>query len=168
MKNTQQIVSTKIPFYKKWWFLLIVAMLIISPFVPKNEEEIVPAQETETTKNNETEAVNKEEKLVFELVAGVQGEYGRMITYNKGTEFEENFYAYYIPVGTYIVTNIGEKLTQLNVYSDEIVINDAGWEEIAESFFNEVVQVGQSKTITIEEGRHIEISEPTHLKFEQQ
>lgn len=34
---------------------------------------------------------------MFELVAGEQGEYGKMITYNKGTEFEENFYAFYVP-----------------------------------------------------------------------
>ena len=103
---------------------------------------------------------------IITLVAGEQGEYGKPMTMNKGTEFEENFFAYYVPYGTYKVTNIGEYVTQVNVYSDETVINEDGWEEIADSVCNDVLKVGESLTVTIPENYHVDISEPTHITLE--
>lgn len=172
MKNTNENTNVKKPFYKKWWFWAIVVVVALSAMFGSNEEENKTTTETptavETTENTATEEPKQEEKLVFELVAGEQGEYGKMITYNKGTEFEENFYAFYVPVGTYTVTNVGKYMSQLNVYSDEIVKNDDGWDEVAESFFNKVIDVNKSETVTVEEGQHIEIAEPSQFKFEQQ
>ena len=172
MKNTNEGTNVKKPFYKKWWFWAIIVVVALSAMFGSNEEETKTTTETpavvETTENTTTEEPKQEEKLVFELVAGEQGEYGKMITYNKGTEFEENFYAFYIPVGTYTVTNVGKYMSQLNVYSDEIVKNDDGWDEVAESFFNKVIDVNKSETVTVEEGQHIEIAEPSQFKFEQQ
>ena len=172
MKNTHENTNVKKPFYKKWWFWAIVVVVALSAMFGSNEEENKTTTETptavETTENTATEEPKQEEKLVFELVAGEQGEYGKMITYNKGTEFEENFYAFYVPVGTYTVTNVGKYMSQLNVYSDEIVKNDDGWDEVAESFYNKVIDVNKSETITFEEGQHIEIAEPSRFKFEQQ
>ena len=173
MKNTNENTNVKKPFYKKWWFWAIVVVVALSAMFGSNEEENKTTTETpttvETTENTATEEPKQEEEqLVFELVAGEQGEYGKMITYNKGTEFEENFYAFYVPVGTYTVTNVGKYMSQLNVYSDEIVKNDDGWDEVAESFFNKVIDVNKSETVTVEEGQHIEIAEPSQFKFEQQ
>lgn len=172
MKNTNENTNVKKPFYKKWWVWAIVVVVALSAMFGSNEEENKTTTETpttvETTENTATEEPKQEEKLVFELVAGEQGEYGKMITYNKGTEFEENFYAFYVPVGTYTVTNVGKYMSQLNVYSDEIVKNDDGWDEVAESFFNKVIDVNKSETVTVEEGQHIEIAEPSQFKFEQQ
>ena len=172
MKNTNENTNVKKPFYKKWWFWAIVVVVALSAMFGSNEEENKTTTETptavETTENTATEEPKQEEKLVFELVAGEQGEYGKMITYNKGTEFEENFYAFYVPVGTYTVTNVGKYMSQLNVYSDEIVKNDDGWDEVAESFFNKVIDVNKSETVTVEEGQHIDIAEPSQFKFEQQ
>ena len=172
MKNTNENTNVKKPFYKKWWFWAIVVVVALSAMFGSNEEENKTTTETptavETTENTATEEPKQEEKLVFELVAGEQGEYGKMITYNKGTEFEENFYAFYVPVGTYTVTNVGKYMSQLNVYSDEIVKNDDGWDEVAESFFNKVIDVNKSETVTVQEGQHIEIAEPSQFKFEQQ
>ena len=126
MKNTNENTNVKKPFYKKWWFWAIVVVVALSAMFGSNEEENKTTTETptavETTENTATEEPKQEEKLVFELVAGEQGEYGKMITYNKGTEFEENFYAFYVPVGTYTVTNVGKYMSQLNVYSDEIIL----------------------------------------------
>ena len=96
----------------------------------------------------------------FTLTAGEAGEYGQLITYNKDTEFEEIFYAYYVPAGTYTVTNIGEYMGQINVYSDETVITEAGWEEAKSTGAVKLIDVGESDTITVEEGQHIEIIEP--------
>lgn len=105
-----------------------------------------------------------EEPLTFELVAGEAGEYGELFTINAGTEFEETYYIYHIPAGTYTVTNTGEYMTQLNVYSDEMTVNDAGWEEPADGFCK-LVDVGASVTVTIPEGYFIEIHEPTRFTF---
>lgn len=105
--------------------------------------------------------------LTFELLAGEQGEYGKMISRNKDTEFEDNRMAYFVPYGTYKITNIGEYMTQVNVYSDETVINEDGWEEIADSVCNDVLDVGASLTVTIPKNYHVEIGEPTHILMEQ-
>lgn len=173
MKSNNSSASTnKVPFYKKWWFYaIIVVVLLSSVFGSSNDENsdqpTIPPT-ANTTSNNTTVETASQEKLTFELVAGEQGEYGKMITYNKDTEFEENFYAYYIPAGTYTVTNIGDYLTQVNVYSDEIAVNSSGWEEPAEIFFADRIEIGETKTIVIEDGQHIEIAEPTKLMLELQ
>lgn len=136
--------------------------------VESESEEATAEEETteETTIESEAETTEAAETLSFELVAGEQGDYGKMITYNKGTEFEENFFAYYVPYGTYKITNIGDYMTQVNVYSDEIVVNDAGWEETADAGGVKLIDVNASEEMTVPEGYHIEISEPTHILFE--
>lgn len=101
------------------------------------------------------------------LTAGEKGEYGKLITYNAQTEFEETFYAYYIPYGTYKVTNVcddGYLGTQVNVYSDEIAVVD-GWEEPADcqAYF---IKEGETKEIVVPEGYHIEIAKPSQIKLE--
>lgn len=180
--DNQKNTTIKKPFYKKWWFYVIIGVVLISAILGGNEDDNKPSGENndnasivDTTDNagntasSETvEETKQEEKLTFELIAGQQGEYGKPITYNKGTEFEENFYAFYVPAGTYVVTNTGEYMSQLNVYSDDIVKNDDGWEEPAEVYFVNLVDVNSSVTVTIEEGQHIEIAEPSYFKFEQQ
>jgi hypothetical protein len=107
-----------------------------------------------------------ENSKIITLIAGEQGEYGKMITYNKGTEFEENFYAYYVPYGTYKIANVGEYRTQVNVYSDETVINENGWEEFADSVCNDVLEAGENLTAIVPENYHIEIREPALITLE--
>lgn len=107
-----------------------------------------------------------ENSYVITLIAGKQGEYGKMISRNKNTEFENNQMAYFVPYGTYKITNVGEYMTQVNVYSDETVINEDGWEEIADSVCNDVLQVGESLTAIVPENYHIEIGEPTQITLE--
>ncbi len=121
----------------------------------------------ETTAESESETNEAAETLSFELVAGEQDDYGKMITYNKGTEFEESFYAYYVPYGTYKITNIGDYMTQVNVYSDEIVVTDAGWEETADADSVKLIDVGASEEMTVPKGYHIEINEPCRISLEQ-
>ena len=121
--------------------------------VVEKETTIDPASETE----NET--------LTFELVAGEAGEYGELFTINKDTEFEETYYIYHIPNGTYTVTNTGEYMSQITVYSDEIAVNDAGWEEPAEVFFSNTLDVGKSDTVTVVDGSFVEIQEPAKFTF---
>lgn len=99
--------------------------------------------------------------LQFYLKAGTKGSYGRILTYNSGTEFEEKLYAYYVPSGKYIVSNEGSYPTQVNVYSNEIRLVN-GWEEPKEVACY-VLEKGQSKEIEVKSGFHIEITEPTYI-----
>ena len=135
-----------------------------SPVTPDDTENVDATDDSSLpTANTDGEAVSEEESvpsLSFILEAGEPGEYGRMVTYNKGTEFEENFYAYYVPVGEYRVTNIGSHMSAIYVYSDEKHKNDAGWEEAAESFEAKVLDVNKSAEISVGEKQHIEIIAP--------
>lgn len=118
---------------------------------------------TEVSAEQTTEAT--EEAKIIELVAGEPGEYGELFTFNEGTEFEETYYIYHIPAGTYTVTNAGEYMNQFSVYSDEVHVVD-GWEEFAETYYVKVLDVGESDTFTIEDGQCIEIHEPGRFQLE--
>lgn len=130
--------------------------------------EATTANEVESTVDavEVTEEI-KEEKLMIELVAGEEGEYGTPITFNKGTEFEETVIAYHIPAGEYTVTNMGDYMDQFNIYSDETQKTEEGWEEPAESVFVKLIDVGTSEDFTIEDGQYIKIVEPGKFKIEQ-
>ena len=94
------------------------------------------------------------------LVAGVQGQYGEPFTINKGTEFEENYFIYRVPAGTYTVTNVGEYISQFNVYGETVYTTDDGWEELSDVYYVKALKPGEADTVTIEDGQIIEIHEP--------
>ncbi|MBO5213993.1 MAG: hypothetical protein J6B86_04425 [Clostridia bacterium] len=168
--------------FKRWWFWVIIAVVVIGIIggLGGNNETPIDTDTGSTLTQNSNElsqddgtankepSTNKNESLSFTLTAGKAGQYGKMISYNKGTEFEENFYAYYIPAGTYTVTNKGKYMSQVNVYSNSIHITSEGWEEPAETFDVKLIDVNKSDTITIEEGQHIEIAEPSTFEFKKQ
>lgn len=155
--------------------LLVPAILIITLLAscriktPKTADKPVSSS-TSTTTTTSVDAIENseiEEKLVIELVAGEQGEYGTLVTFNKGTEFEQTVIAYHIPAGEYTVTNIGEYMSQFNIYSDETHITDEGWEEPAKGIFVKLMDVGSTEDFTIEDGQYIKIVEPGKFKIEQ-
>lgn len=105
----------------------------------------------------------------FVLVNGEAGEYGKTKTYNKGTEFESSFYAYYVPEGKYKVRNVGKNITQISVYSDEVHKNENGWEEAAESFGVAVLGVNESATLSVGSGQFVKISgNDNKIEFEKE
>ena len=145
---------------KKFVALILTAVLSVSLIACSSDtkESVAPVAEPEV--------VVKEERLSFELIAGEPGEYGELFTINKDTEFEETYYIYHVPVGTYTVTNSGEYMSQFNVYSDEIHVTEEGWEEPAEVFYVKLLKVDESDSVTIEEGQYIEIHEPANFTLE--
>lgn len=106
--------------------------------------------------------------ISFDLIAGEAGEYGEYVTLNKGTEFENTFYAYYIPAGVYTVTNVGEYMSQVSVYDNEVHVTEEGWEEPSGVGDVELLDVGKSATMTIEDDQYVKIIEPAHFRFEAQ
>lgn len=141
-----------------FWTAVIVA-LINSP--PENTNVIIPVENS--VESVEEESVSKNTVI---LVAGQPNEYAEVLTLNKGTEFEETQYVYYLPAGTYTVKNVNEKYpAQINVYSRETHINEAGWEEPSETIFAKLLQVGESVEVGIKEDEYIEIHEPDILEM---
>lgn len=176
--------KVKKKWYQKWWIWAIIVVIIIVAASGSNNDDVDKPDDnnevvnTDTQLSNEgekeedttedtTEDVSEEEPFSFELIAGEQGEYGELFTINKDTESEETYYIYHIPAGTYTVTNIGEYMNQFNVYSDEIVVNEDGWEEVAEVYYVKVLAVDESDTFTIEDGQFIEIHEPGKFLLEE-
>lgn len=106
----------------------------------------------------------KDSSLTFTLIAGEKGEYGELVTYNEGTEFEETMYIYHVPAGTYAVTNKGNYPTQINVYSNETHLTEEGWEEAADGFAKQIA-LNETVTVSVGEDQHIEIHEPTKLQM---
>lgn len=127
---------------------------------------LVACGNTADNDDDSQDAGQSEESLSFELIAGEAGEYGELFTINKGTEFEETYYIYRIPTGTYTVTNSGEYMNQFNVYGDTVQVNADGWEELSDVFYTKLLDVGESDTFTIEEGQIVEIIEPGQFLLE--
>lgn len=153
----------------------VVGLCIPSNSTEEPKEEPAPVVNEATPEPTETPTAtpeattvpdHTEDSLSFELIAGEPGEYGELFTINKDTEFEETYYIFRIPAGTYTVTNIGEYMDQFNVYGDTIHVTDAGWEEFSDIFYVKVLDVGKSDTFTIEEGQIIEIHEPGKFLLE--
>ena len=63
------------------------------------------------------------------------------------------------------MTSKGKYRGQVNIYSDETHLTSEGWEEPS-SGAAKLVDVGQMIVITVEDGQHIEISQPDVFKFE--
>ena len=122
----------------------------------------VTTEEKTTNKNDEPEAPKYE--LQFFLKAGEIGEYGKSLIYNEGTEFEKNIIAYYVPAAKYIVENAGNYPTQVNVYSDEIVVNSSSLKEPKDGKAI-LLKVGEEKELVVPVGYHIEIGEPTYIQL---
>jgi hypothetical protein len=166
--NFEQIFSTKTKkkngclLYVLTFIAGVLAVFIIAGVCSINDKKKDETSDVHTTESPESEI---EYDLTFFLTAGMQGEYGKTITYNEGTEFEEIFFAYYVPYGKYMVKNVGDYPTQVNAYSDQIVTTASGWEEPAECYVI-TLKVGETKELTVPEGWHVEISEPTIIQMQ--
>lgn len=128
-------------------------------WITSNTPSNIPSNTT--NQNNQQNATNVTYDLQLILEAGKKGECGKLLTYNAGTEFEETFFAYYVPAGKYHVVNARTSPTQINVYSDETQIVN-GVEEPKETS-SYLLQSTETKEITVPEGFHIEILEPTYI-----
>lgn len=102
----------------------------------------------------------------FYITEGEKGDYGFELTLNKGTEFEETKYYYHVPAGEYTITNVGSNRAQVSVLSDEIIKNDAGWEEFAEGFDCVAFDANETGIIYVSDNQCIEITEGGEIRFE--
>lgn len=139
-----------------------------SPTIDENTSSEENQQKENENLNSEVADGEKEateEKKVFVLDADEMGEYGFPVTFNKGTEDEITFTAYHIPAGTYTVTNKGEHMSQISIYSDETHITEDGWEEAAETVAVKLIDVDKSETLTVSDGQYVKIVSPSKFEF---
>lgn len=144
--------------------LVLLVLFILNMFKP-NDSTNNTAETTVVTSEIKNTEETKPVANVITLIAGEYGEYGKDLTYNEKTDIPNKIIAYYIPEGTYKVTNIGEYRAQVNVYSNKINLVD-GWEEPADCLHNDLVDVNNSIYITVPKHYHIEIEKPTQIILE--
>ncbi len=149
----------------------LVSFIIVglSPAPKAKEQTETPATNTpaETTETAETETKTEtEEKPTIVITAGEKGEYGQDLVLNAGTDMADEVIGYFVPVGTYEITNNGEYMTQVNVYKNEVNKTDDGWEEWADGKV-ERLDIGETKTITIEDGYFVNVDEPAKITLVQ-
>lgn len=90
------------------------------------------------------------------LSADVPGEYGKELTVNANTEHEILFYAFYLPEGTYQVTNRNSREEcRVGVYSG--IAHIGMWEELDAKGCDEPVtlQPGETKPLTVQAGQFV-------------
>lgn len=148
--------------------ILFVACMTLSVTAcgSSTEADTPNSQQTENeSQANDNYADLNTENDSIELIAGEQGEYGTLITMSEGTDMEESFYVYYVPAGTYTVTNEGEYMTQVNVYEGFARNNETGYDEYTATGDIKLIDSGETATIEVPEGWFIEIQEPTHISL---
>ena len=88
------------------------------------------------------------------------GEYGQEITLNAGTADASTYYGFYIPSGTYSVTNNGSGAVQVTVYKDGTNTTEEGWEEpVMGDASPLVVMEGDTGSITVGENEYVKLSD---------
>ena len=107
--------------------------------------------------------------LSFVIIDGEAGEYGKEVVLNAETEFEEHEIAYYIPAGTYFVTNRNTKGSgQVTVFSGGPEY-DGEWQHfVADENCARpiVVMAGDTKELVIKEGQFVVLSDrTTNIQF---
>lgn len=122
-------------------------------------------QAEQESQSNDNSSETLSENSAIELIAGEQGQYGELITMSEGTDMEESFYVYYVPTGSYTVTNDGEYMTQISVYEGIRKNAETGYDEYISTGSVLLLDTGKTGTIEIPDGWFIEIHEPTHISL---
>lgn len=155
---------------RKRTLLIILGVIIVLGFFgssSKNEakEDSTGAKAADAQQTEDSQQEDSTDNSIIELIAGEQGQYGKLITMSEGTDMEESFYVYYIPGGTYEVTNDGEYMTQISVYESFSKNKETGYDEYTNTGDILALDVGKTDTIEIPDGWFIEIQEPTHISL---
>ena len=103
--------------------------------------------------------------LDFEITAGTYGEYGKDLVLGKGTEFENHMIGYFVPVGTYQVTNMGAYSAQVTVYQNKKVKQGTGEEWANAKAY--LLDAQETKSVTVPDGYFIKITESTRIHLVQ-
>ena len=167
MKKEKNAAKVKKPIFKKLWFWLVVIVVIGLIFAPSTSKTATttttakPAQsEIPETVSAPSETSESASEII--LMDGDIGEYGKEVTLNAGTEFEEKEITYYIPAGNYTVQNKNANgSAQVSVFSGGPAKNGE-WEEFVSDDSCAkpiVVMAGETKDLEIKVDQFITLSD---------
>lgn len=128
----------------------------------ENATDATDAKSTSAENSDTDQTTDTEKPLTIEIVAGEFGEYGQPVILNENTDSALERIGYFIPAGTYEIENVGEYMTQATIYKNEKIVTDAGWEEWADAYA-ERIDIGETVTMSIEDGYFFNCLEPSHL-----
>ena len=128
-----------------------------------NREENITEYQSEITSSEIESAA--EQLLTIDLKAGVQNDYSHELIFNAGTELENHYFGYFVPVGTDSVKNLGNYPTYVNVYTNEKHITEKGWEEPSGEYHNIPLEKGATGELYVGENQYVKIIEPAHIEL---
>ena len=160
---------------KKALAVMITAVMILTVFssckAPDEEKieetEITTVSETTVTETTVTETtVIPTENNAIEIVGGSNGQYYRAFCYNElcnNPEDKQIIDCYFIPVGTYRLTNNSGYPRQITVYNaNSLMVNDNGFEEFSDGLVSDgLIADGQAVEVTIEPGYFLKTTNTT-------
>ena len=132
---------------------------VTSISTPTTKEQVEPEEPTDTEESTTSAQENGPEPII--LSWDEEGEYGKTITWNANTELPYTCIQFFIPTGTYQVTNNSSKVgSQVTVYDEGINVTEKGWEEpVGEAGNNVVLMPGESGELTIKEGQYVKLAD---------
>lgn len=107
------------PIYKKWWFWVIVILVIGIIANPSSFKKGIEEGMHTNTNIEESKTAEK-----YTIIGGELGEFGKEIILNKDTDMPSSKYLYKLPAGNYTVTTTNNKYSTISVVKDEIIKND--------------------------------------------
>ena len=181
--------KVKKPLLKRWWFWVLLLLLIGAVASPKPDGTTKPVSETtqiveptatetavqkepapsaEPTNNEAGEAAQETEAFRVLLSWDETGAYGEQRIINENTDSPMTYIAFSLPAGTYEVKNLNSKGgSQVTVYSG--VEFDGQWEQfVSKDCDNPIVVMGgeEAKEITIKDGQFVKLSDnSTNIEF---
>ena len=128
------------------------------PTQPRPTQPTVPSETDNPTDGENT--VPEEGEILIEN--GEAGEYGELISVGS-----EQFWAYHLPEGDYIVTNEGSDPANISVFSDDTLVNSEGVQVPAQQYANLVLAGGASSefVIVLTNDRYVRLSDGAKVRF---
>ena len=132
---------------------------VASVSTPAAQEQAEPEENADAEETTTSAQENQPEPII--LSWDEEGEYGKTFTWNANTELPYTCIQFYIPTGTYNVTNNSSKVaSQVSVYDEGINVTEEGWEEpMGEAGNNVVLMPGESGKLTIKEGQYVKLAD---------
>lgn len=137
------------------------------PVQEQNSEEVAEAPVEETADATEDNSNKTTYMLDADNPTPGISEY---VTFNEGTEFEDQSLVFHVEPGIYEVSNIGSYRSQVNVYVDgEKNVTEEGWEEwvVGDEGDAYLVDVGETIEVNVPEGYIIHLDPPAKLSLVQ-
>ncbi|MBQ4002162.1 MAG: hypothetical protein II601_07230, partial [Lachnospiraceae bacterium] len=132
-----------------------------TPTQPRPTQPTQPRPTQPTTDNpTESEVPIAEDDIL--LVNGEAGDYGELIQVG-----DEQFWAYHLPQGSYLITNEGDDAASISIFSDDTLVNAEGKVVPAQQYANIVLQSGASSdfVVMLDSDRYVRLSDGAKVRF---